>query len=175
MVKVGRTWTQSYVPHDLGDLQKMRRKKIYVGDVFRFGSTSSEQGFGQVLKSDILQYIIVFSPIYREDSNLEHVAMSPILLSGWTADARFLSGDWVRVGNIVPPGNFVFSEYKVESSGRIRVTDNDGNHLRLANALEAACLYFGGSHSPIAFEKAFWAYHGRLPWEDRFDRMRAAT
>lgn len=153
----------------------MRRKKIYAGDVFRFGSDPFEQAFGQVLKSDILQYIIIFEPIFGEDSSLEVVAMSPCLLSGWTADARFISGDWTRMGSIDPPRNFVFPEYKVESSGRIWVTDNDGKHLRLASVKEAARLCYRASHSPIAFEKAFWAYHGRLPWEDRFDRMRVAT
>jgi hypothetical protein len=134
-----------------------------------------EHGYGQVLKSDILQYVIVFEPIFGQSSNLEDVVVSPILLSGWTADARFISGDWDVVGNIPPPGNFVFPEYKIESSGRIWVTDNDGELLRLADAEEAARLCFGGSHSPIAFEKAFWAHHGRAPWEPRFERMRAAT
>lgn len=156
-------------------LPKITRKKIYVGDIFRFGLVPSEQGYGQVLKSDILQYIIVFEPIFEQSSNLEVVARSPTLLSGWTADARFISGDWNVVDNIPPPENFVFPEYKVESSGRIWVTDNEGEHLRLANAREASRLCFRASHSPIAFEKAFWAHHGRLPWEPRFERMRAPT
>lgn len=155
-------------------LPKIRRKKIYVGDVFRFGPSPLEQGYGQVLKSDILQYVIVFEPIFDQSSNLEDVGRSPILLSGWTADARFISDDWKVVGNIPSPENFAFPEYKVESSGQIWVTDNEGEHLRLASVAEAARLCFRASHSPIAFEKAFWAHHGRLPWEDRFDRMRAA-
>jgi hypothetical protein len=149
----------------------MRRKKIYVGDIFRFGPTPLEQAYGQVLKSDILQYVMIFEPVFEEGSNLEDVMISPTLLSGWTADARFIHGDWKLVGNSAPPGDFVFPEYKVESAGEIWVTDNDGKHLRPADPQEAARLYLRSSHSPIAFEKAFWAYHGRRPWEDRFNRL----
>lgn len=153
----------------------MKRVKIYPGDVFRFGSAPLEQGYGQVLKSDILQYIIIFDQIFNHASKLHEVTSSSLLLSGWTSDARFISGDWKTVGSTRTPRDFIFPEYKVESAGRIWVTDNDGKHLRLADEQEASQLYFRGSHSPIGFEKAFWAHHGRGSWDDRFNRMLIAS
>lgn len=151
------------------------KKRIEFGDIFRFTSGLSEYGCGQIIKSNILQYIIVFEPIFGQEINLCEALMSPILLSGWTSDARFISGDWDIVGQASPPRNFPFPEYKVESAGQIWVTDNDGRHLRVADEAEVARLYFRGSHSPIAFEKAFWARHGRRPWESRFNGLLVAT
>lgn len=154
-------------------LLTIKRLKISSGDILRFGDDISGYGYGHVLKSHTLQYIVIFEPIFPEDVNLRSVITSLILLSGWTADARFISGDWEMMGNIPFIGHFNFPEYKIEKSGQIWVTDNDGKLLRLATAKEAARLTFRVSHSPIAFEKAFWAHHGKQPWEHRFERLRA--
>jgi hypothetical protein len=106
-----------------------------------------------------------------EDVSLNDVVKSPALFAGWTMDARFLSGDWEIVGNVHPTGEFVFPTYKVGISGQTWVVDVEGNPLRIATGEEAASLSFKSSHSPIAFEKAFRAYHREQAWEPRFERM----
>jgi hypothetical protein len=150
----------------------MKRRKILEGDVFRFKARPDEWSYGHVLISRILQFVIVFEPIFDSDPNLDDLVEMPPLFSGWTADARFLSGDWEVVGNIPPVGDFVFPEYKVGQSGQTWVTDVHGKLLRLATADEERRLGFNGSHAPIAFEKATRAWHGDFPWESYFDELR---
>lgn len=152
-------------------LQAMINRKFSTGDVFRFGNAEQGWGYGQALLSSILQYIVIFKPKFKIDIPLDEAITSPALLSGWTADARVLSGDWEIVGNMPPLRNFEFLEYKVEISGQLWVVDIQGRPLRLATDREAQTLSFKSSHSPIAFEKAFKAHHGDLPWEARFNEL----
>ena len=150
------------------------KPKLSVGDIFRFGDPENGWGYGQILRTDIIQYIVVFEPIFGIEAKLEEIAASALLLSGWTSDARFFSGDWQIVGNKAPR-HVVFPEYKLGMSGDTWVTDVDGNLLRLATSEEAERLLFQTSHSPIAFEKAFKAHHGDLPGEHRFEQLRVKT
>lgn len=151
------------------------RLKLKTGDIFRFGDSNDRFGYGQILRSDIIQYIVIFEPVFDANASLEEVLMSQLLLAGWTSDARFFSGDWEVVGNRVLGHVFKFPEYKIEISGDTWVTDVDGKPLRLATPDEARHLLFQTSHAPIAFEKAFRAHHGRLPWEPRFDQLRVKS
>lgn len=150
----------------------MKRRKILEGDIFRFKALSGQWSYGHVLISHILQFVIVFEPVFDSEPNLDDLVEMPPLFSGWTADARFLSGDWEVVGNIPPAGDFVFPEFKVGMSDQTWVTDVHGKLLRLATAAEERGLSFNGSHAPIAFEKAVRAWHGDFPWEARFDKLR---
>jgi immunity protein 26 of polymorphic toxin system len=148
----------------------MMKLKLSIGDVFRFAKSADTWSYGQILLSEIIQYIIIFEPVFKEIPTLEHIVSSPLLLCGWTSDARFYSGDWEIVENM-PSREFTFPEYKVEISGKTWVTDVDGKPLRLATTEQARNLHFKSSNSPIAFEKAFKAYHGDLPWESRFEQL----
>lgn len=148
----------------------MMKLRLSTGDVFRFAKSAKEWGYGQILRTDIIQYIVIFEPVFQDNAILSDIAVSQLLLCGWTSDARFYSKDWEIVGN-TPTRAFSFPEYKVEISGRQWVTDVDGNTLRLATTREAKTLCFQSSHSPIAFEKAFKAHHGDLPWESRFEQL----
>jgi hypothetical protein len=144
--------------------------KLSAGDIFRFGDTENGWGYGQILRTDIIQYVVVFEPIFGIEAKLEEIAASPLLLSGWTSDARFFSGDWQVVGNKALR-HVVFPEYKVGVSGDTWVTDVEGKLLRAATPEEAERLHFQTSHAPITFEDAFWAHHGKLPWDPWFDRL----
>lgn len=154
------------------DLQTAAMKlKLSTGDIFRFRVPRHGFGYGQILRTDIIQYIAVFEPIFKSNAKLEDVSSSPLLFSGWTSDAKFFSGDWQVVGNVAPR-RIIFPEYKVGVSGDTWATDVEGELLRPITPDEAEHLTFRTSHSPIAFEKAFGAYHGDLPWEERFDQLR---
>lgn len=147
-------------------------RKLRAGDVFRFRGRMQGWGYGQILLSDIIQYIVVFEPKFADNTTLNDVVSSSVLLSGWTMDAKIYHGDWEIVGNISPI-KFRFPQYKVNMSGQTWITDVNGKLLRLATVEESRGLSFKSSNSPIAFEKAFRAYHGDLPWEAYFDELRA--
>jgi hypothetical protein len=145
---------------------------ISTGGVFRFAGVGNGYGYGQILLSKTLQYVAVFQPVLGDDIDIERVLTYPALLAGWTMDGRFYSGDWSLIGIAPPRVDIKLPEYKVEFSGETWVTDVEGNLLRLASSREQARLLFRKTYSPIAFEKAFRAYHGELPWEARFDELR---
>lgn len=146
--------------------------KLSPGDVFRFGSSMMGWAYGQILISGTLQFVVVFKPIFQAAAipPLVDVVRSPILLNGWTMDARIQSGSWEVLGNTSAPPAFSFPEYAVEIEGRIWVTDVEGRQLRQASQNEKVTLRHKSSHSPIAYEKAFWAFHTD-EWERRFDGM----
>lgn len=148
-----------------------KRQKIRMGDIFRLDVAPEKYGFGQVLLTDILQFIVIFEPLYLKDEPIEAIRRSNLLLAGWTSDALFWHGRWKIVGNL-PPLDFEFPEYIVDIEGRRWVTDVTGNCLRLATPHEARKLTFRFSSAPIAFEKAFKAHHGILPWEPQYEKLR---
>jgi Immunity protein 26 len=147
-----------------------RKKGIEAGDIFCFQVSAKGFAYGQVLISNILQYIIIYEEILDQISSLNAEA-SPILLSGWTMDAKLRNGDWEIVGRIDPPTAVEFPLYKVGISGQMWVTDVRGCTLRLATAEEEAGLSFQSSHSPGLYEDAFKAHHGLAPWESYFEKL----
>jgi hypothetical protein len=147
-----------------------KRRKIKVGDVFRFGTGSNRWGFGQVLMSDILQFIVVFEPMFPDNVDVGLVLKSPLLLAGWTSDALFWHQRWEVVENR-PALKFRFPEYKVEMEGRTWLTDVEGHMIRLASVTEEHELMHKFSSSPISFQKAFMAHHGLLSWESFFEDL----
>lgn len=156
---------------NLKALSLIMKKKLKSGDLLSFPVSESNSGYGQILHSDIIQYIVIFEPKLKRDISLDEVLSSLPLLQGWTMDARIWSGQWHLVGHARPIWNIELFEFKLELEGRMWVTDLNGNRLRLATPDEVTKLKFHRSYSPIAFEKAFKAYHGLLPWEERFDSL----
>lgn len=149
----------------------MTSVKVSTYDVFRFGNPRTGWGCGQILWSESLIYVVVFEPVFRTKKNeLDEVIASRPLLAGWTMDARIQSGTWEMLGNTEPNRTILFPEYKVEIAGKIWVTNFEGRRLRLATAEEQRLLRPRASHSPIAYEKAFWAFHSGS-WEIRFDEL----
>lgn len=149
----------------------MMNVKVSPGDVFRFGDRRSGWGCGQVLLSGNLIYVEVFEPIFRSKHvRLDEIVTSHALLSGWTMDARVQSGAWEILGNADLNPTATFPEYQIEITGKIWVTNTEGKPLRLATIAEQRLLPRRTSHSPIAYEKAFWAFHSGS-WEGRFDEL----
>lgn len=151
----------------------MTKPQIRLGDIFRFPASASIWGYGQVLLSSDLQYVVVFSP-ESKDIIKNTISNCNPLFHGWTADAKFITGDWEVVEN-APPIHFTFPNYKVNVEERFWVTDVQGRLLREATRSESMSLLYRSSHSPIAFEKAFQAYLGMRPWESRFNDLLLAN
>jgi hypothetical protein len=147
-----------------------KKIKLKVGDLFRFRVSDAEFGFGQIVLSKILQYIVIYEPIFSGVDDIAKIPQSRILLSGWTNDARFFSGDWAVVANMPLSQEVVFPEYKVGTGQDCRITDVNGKILRAATQAEEHRLQFKTTHSPIIYEKAFHAHHFG-GWESRFDNL----
>lgn len=156
------------------DLRKMMKVKLAIGDVFNFENSQGEYGHGQIIYSDIIQYIVIFERKLKKIASLTEAVISQPLLAGWTSDARFYVRKWKVIGNHPSIPSIKLPEYKIEIDRKIWVTDVHGKLLRLASTEEEQSLGFQKSYSPITFEKAFWAYHGGLPWEHRFEELRVA-
>lgn len=150
----------------------IKNNKISIGDVFQFGDAHTGWGYGQVLRSAILQFIIVFEPLFHRPAKFTVVVDSPHLLAGWTMDAKFQTGDWEIIGNTPVNGNYFFPTYQVMINDSCWLTDVDGNPLRQVTPEEGRDLPLKSSVSPIVFEKAFKAHHGMVPWENRFQQLR---
>ncbi|HYG29065.1 MAG TPA: Imm26 family immunity protein [Allosphingosinicella sp.] len=148
-----------------------KRIKISGGDIFRFSAGTDGYGYGQVLVTDIIQYIVVFEPVFSSTATIEEVIREDRLLAGWSSDALMWHGQWLIVGN-APPIDFTFPQYKIQIEGQTWVTDFKGKSLRLATTDEARDLRFHTSNAPITFERAFKAYHGLLPWKAHYDELR---
>lgn len=148
-----------------------RRKNIKAGDVFRFEVNSNRFAYGQVIFSDILQYIIIYEPILDGGIPISSLESLPILLAGWTMDAKMQIGDWEGVGRIDPPSVVWLPKYKVAMSGQTWVTDVHGRVLRLATKGEEANLFFKSSYSPMLYKDAFKAHHRLAQWESYFDKL----
>ena len=148
-----------------------RKKKLKVGDVFRFGCPDVGWGYGQVVMSGTLQYVVIFEPIFQYDSPVEDVIASTPLLAGWTMDGRYYSGAWEVVGSAEPTHAVILPHYKVGMSGKTWVTDVLGKPLRLASPAEERELRLRSSNSPILYEEAFRAHHKAQLWESGFDAL----
>ncbi|HWX90512.1 MAG TPA: hypothetical protein VNY75_09420, partial [Rhizomicrobium sp.] len=109
------------IEKEMGEKKKYR--KISVGDVFRFGNSEDGWGYGQVIFSKTLQYIVVFEPLFQGEYALQQVIASPILLAGWTMDGRMQSGAWELQGNLKLIAKVDLPQYKVMISDRLWVTD----------------------------------------------------
>src|SRR4051812_25873944 len=96
---------------------------LSIGDIFELQSVAPGIGYGQILRSDILQFIVIFEPVLVNNLSVNQIANSARLLSGWTMDAKFRSGDWRIIGNAPLPQSYLYPEYKVVISNKIWVTD----------------------------------------------------
>jgi len=147
-----------------------KNRKIKVGDLFQFKVSDMSCGLGQVLISEILQYICIYEPIYPVEFIPQNLSKEKQLLSGWTMDGRFFSGDWTVIGNFPVDPNLLYPEYKVGFGSDCWITDVMGNLLRRATIEEEQFLRFESSYSSILYEEAFHAHHFG-GWESRFDDL----
>lgn len=148
-----------------------RKRKIRAGDVFRFEVLPNRFAYGQVVFSDILQYVVIYREIMDGMTPLSNLNSSAIILSGWTTDAKMQAGDWEIIGRIDPPSEVLLREYQVAMSDQTWVTDVHGRALRPATKKEEASLYFKSSQSPMLYEDAFKACHGLARWESYFNKL----
>lgn len=151
----------------------MARKRVRLkeGDIFYFSDNEKRCGVGQIIVKEINEYILVFDKIIKEDDvhRVEIKDLTPIF-GGWTSDARVNSGDWKIIGNSPYRHPYEFPLFKVQIDDEYWVRDAFRNKLHVASSHEIETLNLPFSWSPIAYEKAFWAWHGEKDWEDRYEK-----
>tara|TARA_R110000868_G_scaffold382248_1_gene648750 strand:- start:87 stop:536 length:450 start_codon:yes stop_codon:yes gene_type:complete len=144
--------------------------KVKEDDVFKFGQAQTGWGYGRVLIADLQIYVEVLMPAYSSTPDQKEWENQSRLLAGWTFDARICSDQWEIIDNVKASSPVVFPFYKVESRGKIWITDVSGKLLREASDSEASTLDFKFTTAPIRFENAFWGFHTNK-WSKSFDRI----
>lgn len=145
------------------------------GDVFEISAPDGKLGFGQVIVSGKILYVVFFEDLYSEVPDLDDLIKSKLLLVGWTVDALIFHGRWKIVGNRPPDSERVpFPSYKVLMRGKVHVHDFRGKELRLADPAELELLENKTTVAPIRYQKAFLAHHGFEKWEADYERLTVA-
>ena len=117
--------------------------------------------------SDTLLFIQVFEPLLH-DFNEDFDTSSNVLLRGWSMDTRIRHGNWTIIGQHPIRSDVDFPNYKVKSGDKVWLTDVRKKKLRVISDDEAQKFSNYISSSPMIFEKAFWAHHGRGQWMPYF-------
>jgi hypothetical protein len=154
-----------------------RRKSVRIkaGDIFDIPTPDGRKGYGQVILSKTLQYIVVFEELYATPPDINELLKSEIFLVGWTSDALFFHGRWKVIANRAPISERVpFPWYKVNVCGERCIHDFNGEGHRPATDEDWELLEFKSSRSPIGYQKALLAHHGLGGWESDYDELKAA-
>jgi hypothetical protein len=154
-----------------------RRKSIRIkaGDIFEIPAPDGRKGYGQVILSKTLQYIVVFGELYVSPPDVDELLKSDIFLVGWTSDALFFHDRWKVIANRAPLSDRVpFPSYKINVRGERYVHDFNDEGYRPATTEDWELLEFESSRSPIGYQDALLAHHGFGSWDSRDDKLTAA-
>lgn len=144
--------------------------KINEGDLFAFPFRENKCGVGQVLECNTSLYICVYSNIHK-CTCVDLGDLGEVILLGWTQDASIYNKRWKLIGIHDKPENITYHKFKLPIEGKLLyITDHRGRKIRPVKTANEAALPFWFSMSPIAYEKAFRAFHSG-DWEERFDSI----
>ena len=155
----------------------MKTIKLNDGDVFQIPIDENNCAFGQIIYANpklFPIYIVVFQPEFKlgQDYHLETICSSEIALVGGSMGARIDHGFWKIVGNKKPDlSRIPRAKFKMNAKGKALIIDFDGKVLRHAKPDDMEKYLNVWSLSPMAFEKAIKAIHGRADWLPAFDPM----
>jgi len=157
----------------------MGKLKLKIGDLFTIPLENQETSFGQIVNfpnSKDVFIMCVFDKKQNVESEIKpkEICESPVLLLGYSTDAKLYHKDWLLVGNyteniskIVLPfhrlGTPPTDIYLVDYSGkRIKEIDEE-----LFNQLS-----YQTSYSPIRYENALKAHFKLQEWKnDDYDKL----
>ena len=155
--------------------------KIREGDVFTIPIDIERVGFGQILRiPNKNNFIIVVYEFYSNTSDghvLADIIKKPILLMGYTMDAKLYHRHWLIIGNYlcnisdvpmplfkigVPPGDI----YLLDFAGRV---------IRPCTVEEFDALNYRKVIAPIRYERALQAFYGIGEWKEEYNEMKIAN
>lgn len=152
--------------------RKRPNVKVSEGDIFEMLLPDGGRGFGQIIVTGKLLYIVIFRELYDRVPDLDELIKTQILLVGWTVDALLFHGRWNVIGNRpVMAESVPFPSYKILVEGRMHVQDFEGRRLQPATPVEIELLENKTTVAPIRYQNAFLAWHGKGKWEPDYDRL----
>ena len=155
----------------------MKTVKLNDGDVFQIPIDEANCAFGQVIYANpklFPIYIVVFEPEFKldQDPHLEAICNSKTALVGGSTGARIDHGYWKIVGNTKPDiSRIPRPKFKTNIRNKPVLVDFDGKVIRKAKPRDTIKYHNIWSVSPMAFEKAIKAIHGKGDWLPAFDKM----
>ena len=146
--------------------------KIQKGDVFQFSLSDHICGYGQIVVTGDVIYVVIFKDVFRFDEPwLDADKLPEIALCGWTLDGRIYHKMWRVVGNSPLVKDIPYPCYKVANDGILWVESFDGQLKRPASENDCRSLDYRTTVAPIRFEKALSAIHNICDWDKSFDKI----
>ena len=155
----------------------MEKVKLNDGDVFQILIDEANCVFGQVIFANpklFPIYIVVFQPEFEidQDHSLETICSSEIALVGGSTGGRIDHGFWKIVGNSKPNiARIPRPKFITNIRSKPVIVDFDGKVLRKAKRKDMMKYHNIWSISPMGFEMAIKALHGKNDWLTHFDKM----
>lgn len=145
---------------------------IRAGDIFEIPAPGGRRGYGQVIVSGTVFYVVVFRELFHDLPDLDELLKGEPLLAGWTLDALIYSGKWRIVGNRLPiSGRVPFPSYKVRVRGVPHVRDFSGENYRLATSEDWELLENKTTVAPIRYQNALLSHHGFGEWRSDYEAL----
>jgi len=142
--------------------------RLKAGDVFEMKLIDGRLGYGVIIESKIIQYIIVLQGLHDQRPGLDVLVADSIAFAGWTSDAMIYHGDWEIVFRGYPMrADIPFPNWKVRIGEGYQTTDFRGTLLGPSTPMEIELLDNQTSHSPITYQIALEGMHGLQPLRDR--------
>ena len=138
----------------------MAKLSLREGDLFEMVMPDGRFGYGQIIVSKKIMYVVIFEGLYAFRPVLDDIPFTKILFVGWTMDALIYHGEWKIIGNRPISPSVPYSRYQVEISGRTHITDFLGDAIRVASDSDANFYDRRSSYSPIIFQRALAGRYG---------------
>jgi len=149
------------------------------GDVFTINLNDDEIGFGQVVaipsRSNLI--VCIFDKKNQktcQNIDLQDVCSSPIILMGYTLDAKFYHKHWQIIGNYLENLKTIVLPYNRMGTppDDIYITNYQGKRIRQASINEFEKLNYQTVIAPVRYENALKAYYGYMPWiEEDYNKL----
>lgn len=134
--------------------------RIKIGDVFAIPLGNGEFAFGQIVANGSSKCYVIYDYKSNDFPDLSLLIRQKIIFLTYTEDLYIRNGNWKVLGNINPPSNIIFPEYRVETLNGTVVIDHTGKKLRFATDKEKTILSTHKSVSPMILEKSVKARFG---------------
>jgi hypothetical protein len=135
-----------------------KRIKTHVGDVFTFPLGNGEFAFGQIVDDQPQDCFVIFGYKNGIFPNIQEITDNKIIILTYSIDLFIKTGRWTILGNVAPPIDIVFPNYKISvvKDGKTKtvVVDNKGQYLHDATKKEILTLKYRNSFTPAVLENA---------------------
>lgn len=156
-----------------------KRFKLNEGDIFQIPLGNEEWGVGQIVcfprTRDAFIMIVFDYKMYDSTSNIiENAIESPILLLGYSTDAKLYHKHWQIIGNdkrLISKVEMPFHRLGTPPED-IFLTNYKNERLKPINEPEFNKLDYLTNYAPVRFENALKAHFGLQEWiSEDYDKI----